>query len=293
MLPGKNGLFFSQTSKIIMDYRQLKCFIAVFEERNITSAARRMFLTQPALSATIKALEQELEVALFDRLPRGVEVTADARVLYPQARRMVAEADALARSFRKEQNRQQVVIGIESDIATSQVEQVLRAVQQKEYPLLITLEPDCTGEIRFGSEDQRCEDELFLPLFTEPYVLALADDHPLGRSEQLTAADLQDIDWIQCPGHDSHQRLLPLYGARAASPAANAGNLTLALHLVQSGMGAAIVPESLAQARCNVITRALPEQPLVRRTGICYAVQTQAIPSVAWLLEHLRQVFAG
>lgn len=85
-----------------MDYRQLHAFIAVFEERNITTAARRLFLTQPALSATIKTLEDNLGTQLFKRLPRGVDVTEDARILYPHAQRMVAELDTLASSFKRE-----------------------------------------------------------------------------------------------------------------------------------------------------------------------------------------------
>ena len=74
-----------------MDKRQLKAFICVFEERNITRAAQLLNLTQPALSATIKLLEEELATTLFIRRPRGVEVTEDARVLYPQARKMLSD----------------------------------------------------------------------------------------------------------------------------------------------------------------------------------------------------------
>jgi len=66
-----------------MDKRQLNAFICVFEERNITRAAEQLNLTQPALSATIKALEESLSTRLFIRKPRGVEVTEDARALYP------------------------------------------------------------------------------------------------------------------------------------------------------------------------------------------------------------------
>ncbi|MGJ3449136.1 LysR family transcriptional regulator, partial [Enterobacter sp. PTB] len=66
----------------------------------------RLCLTQPALSATIKMLEDDLGTPLFLRQPRGVDVTQDARILYPHARRMVAELDTLTRSFRRERHRQ-------------------------------------------------------------------------------------------------------------------------------------------------------------------------------------------
>lgn len=65
-----------------MDIRSLKAFIAVFEERNITQASARLYLSQPALSATIRQLEQELGAELFQRQPRGVDVTDAARLLY-------------------------------------------------------------------------------------------------------------------------------------------------------------------------------------------------------------------
>ncbi|MCQ9186652.1 LysR family transcriptional regulator, partial [Streptomyces sp. IBSBF 2953] len=58
-----------------MDVRHLKAFLAVFEERNITAAAQRLFISQPTLSVTIKQLEDELGVALFVRQPRGVDVS--------------------------------------------------------------------------------------------------------------------------------------------------------------------------------------------------------------------------
>lgn len=96
-----------------MDIRQLSAFIAVFEERNITSAAQRLFTSQPTLSVTIRQLEEALGTTLFQRLPRGVDVTDDARTLYPQARRLLAEAHALSNQFRQRNDRLALDIGVE------------------------------------------------------------------------------------------------------------------------------------------------------------------------------------
>mgnify|MGYP003616953544 CR=1 FL=1 len=100
-----------------MDKRQLSAFISVFEERNITRAAEQLSLTQPALSATVKALEEELGTQLFVRKPRGVEVTEDARALYPHACRMIQDMATLTARFRKRQDKAPLTIGIEQDIA--------------------------------------------------------------------------------------------------------------------------------------------------------------------------------
>ena len=99
-----------------MDVRTLRAFVAVFEERNITAAATRLFITQPTLSTTIKTLEDELGVTLFVRQARGVEGTEAAHRLYPRAKRLIADTDSLAREFRETSPCLELTVGIEADL---------------------------------------------------------------------------------------------------------------------------------------------------------------------------------
>jgi DNA-binding transcriptional LysR family regulator len=69
-----------------MNLRQLECFVATVEEGSFTRAARRLGITQPSLSGHIRALEEEIEGPLLDRLPRGVSLTPAGRTLLPEAR---------------------------------------------------------------------------------------------------------------------------------------------------------------------------------------------------------------
>lgn len=270
-----------------MDKRQLSAFICVFEERNITRAAKQLSLTQPALSATIRALEEELDTQLFLRKARGVDVTDEARALYPHACRMIQDMAALASRFRQRQTRLPLHIGIEQDIASSCLVSLLQKLRQQQPETRVTLEPGCTGDIRLGCESLRCEDELFLPLLEERYVLAYPVAHPLGQADDLTAEQLCNQRWVMYPAHDSHQRFLPFYGTSASSPDASAGSFTLALDLVEAGAGLAIVPDSLAAARGDLVSRQLPGYPLVRRIGICYTLQAAENPTVEQLLSQL------
>src|SRR5450830_730467 len=269
-----------------MDVRHLKAFLAVFEERNITAAAQRLFISQPTLSVTIKQLEDELGVALFVRQPRGVDVSAEARVLYPQARRMVAEADALSRLFRGRENRIALELG-EGDIADSQIETFLRMAHQGLPGLLLTLQEGCVAQGRLAVEEMCCEDELFLPIWEESYVMALPAAHPMavGAKDQAWAPI---EDWITCPQHDSHQRLMALYGRSPQAVAGHAGSLTQALHMVAAGVGVAMLPQSLAAKRAGVVIREWHLPAPTRRVGLCFAAQALELPALRALHEYFQ-----
>lgn len=273
-----------------MDIRQLNAFIAVFEERNITSAAQRLFTSQPTLSVTIRQLEEALGTTLFERLPRGVEVTDDARTLYPQARRLLAEAQALSNQFRQRNDRLTLEIGVESEIAASHLEAFLAMAYRVVPNLLLTLQDGCSGDARLSVEEDCCEDELFLPLWEEPSVLALAASHPLADRPQLDEADLANVQWITCPAHLSHQRLMELYNRSSGSVVATAGSMTLALRLVAAGAGLAMLPESMVSHHAGVITRPARTPNLIRRVGLCYAAQALDTPALRLLHGHLQSI---
>jgi DNA-binding transcriptional LysR family regulator len=78
-----------------MELHQLRTFVAVAEEGHLTRAAERLFVSQPAVSAHIKALEGELGVTLFHRTPRGMTLTREGERLAGRARRILEDAQSL------------------------------------------------------------------------------------------------------------------------------------------------------------------------------------------------------
>lgn len=77
----------------MINLRQLKAFVTVAEKRSFTHAAKIMFMTQPAISAQIKALEDRLDICLIERSDKNVILTEAGELLYDEARQMLALYD--------------------------------------------------------------------------------------------------------------------------------------------------------------------------------------------------------
>ncbi|KAA5606218.1 LysR family transcriptional regulator [Roseospira marina] len=83
-----------------MDPRHLRHLLAVLEAGSVSGAARALGMGQPALSQSLRALEEDLGAVLLHRRPRGVVPTEEGRLLAERARRLLAEWDGLADSLR-------------------------------------------------------------------------------------------------------------------------------------------------------------------------------------------------
>ena len=75
-----------------MDYSGIRAFVTVAREGNLTRAAERMFVTQPALSLQLKKLQEAIGVKLFERMPRGMRLTEAGHKLLPAAERALNAA---------------------------------------------------------------------------------------------------------------------------------------------------------------------------------------------------------
>ncbi|MDO5410334.1 MAG: LysR family transcriptional regulator [Lachnospiraceae bacterium] len=136
-----------------MEYRQLEYYIAVFEQKNLTAAAKQLSITQQGLSKTIQKLEQELEMPLFLRVKNHLIPTEFGELVYREARRLVNEykktMDVLEEAKRKHSN---LKIGFASNVMGMFDFELLMAGFKKEYP-------DISVEI-FNETDFICEEKL-------------------------------------------------------------------------------------------------------------------------------------
>lgn len=80
-----------------MELYQLRSFVTVACENHLTRAAERLNISQPAVSAHVKALEEEFGQPLFIRTPTGMQLTAGGNILYKKAKKILQEVDELTR----------------------------------------------------------------------------------------------------------------------------------------------------------------------------------------------------
>lgn len=101
---------------IAMELYQLKTFVKVADTGNLTRASEALFTSQPAISAQIKALEDELGLQLFSRTPKGMQLTASGKHLYQQAKLTLESAEQL--KFDAQALKNEIVADIKTGIHT-------------------------------------------------------------------------------------------------------------------------------------------------------------------------------
>jgi len=262
-----------------MELKHLRYFIAVAEEGHITRAAERLGMQQPPLSQRIKAIERELDVQLFRRKARGVELTEAGRVFLENARAMLAQneraIESTRRTARGEQGR--LCVGVTPTGPFHPfVPRVIRAFREA-YPLVsLTLEECLSPELLKRLRNEQM-DAAFLrtpmALIEEPMVVALPNSHALAQNDgddaALSLKDLAGETFIVY----ARQHGPGLYDATTAaclkagfSPrlGQEAPRITSALSLVAAGLGISVVPASMQRMMMDgVAYRRLkgPNQP--------------------------------
>lgn len=265
-----------------MELRHLRYFIAVAEEAHITRAAERLGIQQPPLSQQIRALERELEVQLFRRKPRGVELTDAGQAFLERARAILDQVDrafaTTRRTARGEQGR--VVVGFTSSAPFHPfVPRVIRAFREMSPLVSLVLEESGSSELVHGLHNEEI-DAAFIrspladvvglvvrPLLEEEMVVALPAGHALAQdgTDALPLSALSNETFIlyKRPGGPGlYDTIITACRGAGFSPRVGqeAPRIISTLNLVAAGLGVSIVPASLQRLQMDgVLYRQLSE----------------------------------
>lgn len=252
-----------------IDLRRLKAFVTVVEEGNITRAAQRLFIQQPPLTRLLQSLEEEFGVKLLSRYPRGVEPTDIGKVLFKEAKALLAQADSLgATMLRATEGKQgDIRIGFTSSAALHAfVPNVLRRYREVYPQVTAQLEESGSSELLQALVNRKLDvafvrtPVLGMPelkierILQEPMMVALPDGHPLvqqhsGPVALNTLINEGFILYRRPAGQGLYDAILAACYRAGFSPriVQEAPRLTSCLSLVGAGLGVSIVPACMVR----------------------------------------------
>ena len=249
--------------------RQLEYFVSVAERLSFRKAAEACFVSQPALSAQIAQLEALLGVRLFERSGRGVRLTGAGEALAPEAAEALAVCDRfgqLAQSLGAPLTGP-LRLGVIPTVGPYLLPTVLPAVSAAYPELRLFLREDLTArlleqlaagtlDVLLLAIDVDSEGLTTLPLFSDPFVLAVAEGDDLAASAVVTLSSLESREVLLLDeGHCLRDQTLPLCESAGAEEAsgfrgASLGTIT---QMVAAGLGVTLLPELAVEREASAV----------------------------------------
>jgi LysR family transcriptional regulator, carnitine catabolism transcriptional activator len=271
-----------------MDMRQVDYVLAVVDRGSFTKAAESMHVSQPSLSDGIRRLEAELDVRLFHRLGRSVELTDAGRAFVGPARQLTRDREAVVESVAGVRSLRSGTLDFVS-LSTLAADPLGRLVGtfRKAHPGIVVriAAPDDIGAVDAMVLDGRCElgltelpprrDELVSVLLERQEIVAVCPPRThLPAPGRLPVAKLRDMPLVTTPRGLSTRDLLDRALATAGVEpliAVETSQREAIAPLVLAGAGTSFLPAALAKslgAQGAVVARLVPT--LTRTIGLVH-----------------------
>jgi DNA-binding transcriptional LysR family regulator len=291
-----------------VNLRQFQAFVTVARLGNFTRAAKRLNLSQPALTVQIRQLEEAVGVRLFDRSTRMVMLTPTGRELAPRLERVLHEIDAVMVNTKELASHVKgtVTIGALPSISSNLIPSTI-AEFQKQYPGIVVRLQDVMAqrlvrlvkeeEVDFGIGTMRMPDPdiQFTPLLTDHLGVIFPAGHPVERRRAITLKYLTAFPLILTDPRSSVRELVNRAFesiGEVAVPAFEALYMSTAVALVRAGLGLTIQPSSameLASSR-GLKFRTIRHQGFIRQIGVIQNAQRSLSPSAEIFIKMLSAV---
>lgn len=253
-----------------MDIASLQTFLAIADTGSFSAAADRVFLTQPAISKRIAALETELGTPLFDRIGRRVQLTEAGRALQERAHAILAEIEDARRAISRLSGavRGTLHMAASHHIGLHRLPPALKQFHDS-YP-------DARLDIRFLDSESGCQAveqgdlELavvtlpahpparlqLIPVWPDPIDIVVGRDHPLARESTITPLTLLNYPAI-LPGPGTYTREIVLSALTAVREGIQVGMSTNYLEVLKMlasvGLGWSALPRTLIDETLSVV----------------------------------------
>jgi DNA-binding transcriptional LysR family regulator len=244
-----------------MTLRHLKIFVTICDCGSITAASRKLFVSQPSVSAAVREIETEYQVMLFDRISRKLFLTAPGRRLLEQARYLINQYDSIESDLRNWEQSVVLRVGSSITIGNQFLPSYIAAFTQKHKMARVKATVNSSEKI----ESMLLENELDLALIEgvphhknivssvfmqDELVVICAEDHPLAAGGRITLEQITKSDLLL---REKGSGTRELFDSTMALHSINVEPLwesvsTQALiHAVKSGLGISVLPYWLVE----------------------------------------------
>ena len=282
-----------------MNLRDLRYFIALAETRHFGRAAEACFVSQPTLSTQLKKLEEELGVALFERAPRNILLTPAGEQILRHAKLALSHVGTMQEIAKhtKDPESASIRLGIFPTLAPYLLPHVVPKLRKRFPNLELLLIEEKTEilihQLRDGLIDaailaEPLTEEQFesMHLFTEPFVLALPEKHPLSKQLTLGMGELEQQHLLLLEdGHCLRDQALAVCALSGASEKEGfrATSLETLRQMVAAGVGITLLP-------MLAVKPPVPKSPYIRLLPFRNPAPTRRI-ALFWRKSSVRGAF--
>jgi len=292
---------------LLVELRQLRYFVAVAETGNISRAAQKLFLSQPALSRQIKALEDEIGQCLLEREAHSIRLTSAGETLLREASELLQRADELKERVRVAGQRVRLRVGYAPSLAGGLLTAAVENFAQKHPDAHVELSDLSSKELLAGLESDTLDVALtvrpqrdgrglkWTQLMQATWQLAVGGRHPLALRTRVTPGDLSReplLVFSQRDYPEYWEMILAWLRQHRLRPAiaGEYDGVTSLLAAVESGLGIAMVTTCTARLTSERVRfKALSSAPKPVCIAVGHRQRRSAEKPLGVFLEELRQ----
>ncbi len=299
-----------QKEGIYLELKTLKTFHAIVRTGSFNRAAEELNYAQSTVTMQIQKLEANLGVELLER-GKGISLTEAGRLFYEQSLRIVKDMERLHSSLADLQSGEagSVRIGATDPTASYRLPVILRKFMSQFPKMELSVDISGSGalcerllhgelDLVLCSAPELGKELYFEPLFTEPFVLLMPEEHPLASEVRITADHLRGHRLLITAPHCPYRKKLESVLQESAGPPLDTmeiNSMSALKFYVESGLGIALVPEvTLHPVPAGTVFRKLEGQAVDMTCGIaCRMADYPLNPASRSLYQFLKQELAG
>jgi DNA-binding transcriptional LysR family regulator len=289
-----------------INLNHLRIFYHAAKEKNLTKAAEILFVTQPAVTMQIKALEQYLEVPLFRKQGKFLELTDEGNVLYKYAEKIFGIVDEMEHALKgfASLTHGSLIIGTTRSFARHLMPELLSSYQEKFPGIKVSLEVGSSSEIAEGVAAFKYDLAIIgriplpgkvksIPFKLEEFCIVASPLHPLAKKAAVSWQELEkEPIIIREPGSGSRHFMLSFLASHGVKPSVllEAGSVEFIKEYVIQSRGISFLykPEIEREAEMGLLkTLKLGDEPLYIETIIVVPEGVSLSPPARAFLEQV------